>query len=78
MADKEKKLGMEDIKNKYVLTPQEASCYVDLSEGVIRSLCEKGEIKATRIGHKWKIPRVMLERYMIDKAEKGEPILWTR
>ena len=59
---------------KFVLTPKEASEYIGLGENQIRSLCTSGEIKAVRSGQNWKIPRINVEQFFLDKAETGDPI----
>ena len=60
--------------NKFVLNPKEAATYLGVGENKIRKLCENREIKAMRSGRNWKIPIPMLERYAMEKAEKGEQI----
>ena len=64
-----------DLNEKFVLTPDEAAIYIGVGVNQIRTLCSDGQIKATRVGRKWKIPKPCLERYMLEKAEKGEEIL---
>lgn len=64
-----------DLNEKFVLTPDEAAVYIGVGVNQIRSLCSDGQIKATRVGRKWKIPKPCLEQYMLEKAEKGEEIL---
>ena len=59
---------------KFVLTPKEAAAYIGISENRIRELCAAGEIKAARSGRCWKIPRPLLETYVIHKAERGESL----
>ena len=56
---------------KFVLTPKEASEYIGLGENQIRSLCTSGEIKAVRSGQNWKIPKPLLEEFIIEMARKG-------
>ena len=62
------------ITEKFVLTPKEAGQYVNISENKIRSLCVAGEISATRLGSDWKIAKPLLEKWIMEKCEKGEPI----
>lgn len=59
---------------KFVLTPKEAGEYIGLGENQIRSLCTSGEIKAVRSGQNWKIPKPLLEEFILRKAEKGGQI----
>lgn len=59
---------------KFVLTPKEAGEYISLGENAIRNLCNRGEIKATRCGNLWKIPRPCLEDFVLQKAREGKPI----
>ena len=46
-----------DLNEKFVLTPDEAAVYIGVGVNQIRSLCSDGQIKATRVGRKWKIPK---------------------
>lgn len=57
--------------DKFVLTPKEAAAYIGISENRIRKMCAAKEIKAARSGKNWKIPKPMLERYVLEKAEVG-------
>ena len=59
---------------KFVLTPKEAAAYIGIGENKIRDMCAAGMIQATKVGRNWKIPRPMLERFIMEKAEKGETI----
>ena len=63
---------------KFVLSPKECAAYIGIGECDIRLLCQRGEIKATRSGHNWKIPRPCAEDYIMQKALKGEPIVIDR
>ena len=56
---------------KFVLSPKEASTYIGIGENRIRELCNEGTIKAAKSGPNWKIPKPLLEEFMLDKARKG-------
>lgn len=60
--------------DKFVLTPKEAAAYIGISENRIRELCAAKEIKAAKSGRCWKIPRPIIEGYVMPKAEKGEEL----
>lgn len=57
--------------DKFVYSPKEASAYIGLGENMIRSLCASGRIKAARSGPNWKIPRPLLEEFILEQARKG-------
>lgn len=59
---------------RFVLNSKEASEYIGIGINRIRELCASGDIKAARSGKNWKIPKPMLERYVMEKAERGEEI----
>ena len=59
---------------KYILTTQEAAEYVGIGINRIRELVKSGEIPAARSGRNFKIPRPLLEEWIVEKAEKGEQI----
>lgn len=59
---------------RFLLTPKEAAAYIGISENKIRSLCAARAIKATKSGKNWKIPKPMIEQYVMECAEKGEEI----
>ena len=61
------------ISEKFVLTPREAGEYVNISENTIRKLCEEGKIRAIRGGKEWKIPKPLLEEWVLNEA-KGIPL----
>lgn len=59
---------------KYILTTQEAAEYVGIGINRIRELVKSGEIPAARSGRNFKIPRPLLEEWILEKARKGEQI----
>lgn len=59
---------------KFVLNSKEAAQYLSIGENKMRELCNSRQIKAFRSGKNWKIPKPMLERFVMEKAEKGEEI----
>lgn len=62
------------IAEKFVLTPKEAGQYIGISECTIRTLCGNGDIPAARNGRDWKIAKPLLERWIMEKCERGEQI----
>ena len=59
---------------RFVFSTTEAAEYIGVGVNKIRALWSEGKIKAVRSGKNWKIPRPMLERYILECAEKGEEI----
>ena len=59
---------------KYILTTQEAAEYVGIGINRIRELVKTGEIPAARSGRNYKIPRPLLEEWILEKARNGEQI----
>jgi excisionase family DNA binding protein len=59
---------------KYILTTQEAAEYVGIGINRIRELVKSGEIPAARSGRNFKIPRPLLEEWILEKARNGEQI----
>lgn len=59
---------------KYILTTQEAAEYVGIGINRIRELVKSGEIPAARSGRNFKIPRPLLEEWILEKAKNGEQI----
>ena len=59
---------------KYILTTQEAAEYVGIGINRIRELVKTGEIPAARSGRNFKIPRPLLEEWILEKARNGEQI----
>lgn len=57
---------------KFVFTPEEAAGYIGIGVNQLRKLVKDGEIPAARSGRNFKIPRPLLEEWIIRKAEKGE------
>ncbi|TDP59817.1 helix-turn-helix domain-containing protein [Aminicella lysinilytica] len=62
------------LNEKFIMTPEEAAEYTNTGTDVIRNLCISGQIKATKCGINWKIPRINVEQFFLDKAETGDPI----
>ena len=60
--------------DRFIFTPKEAAEYLGLGENRIRQLVKNGEIPAARSGRNYKIPRPLLEEWIVEKAEKGEQI----
>ena len=59
---------------KFTLTPKEAAEYIGMGENRIRQLVKSGEIPAARSGRNFKIPRPLLEEWILEKARNGEQI----
>ena len=59
---------------KFVLNTKEAAEYIGVGENQIRQLVKNGKIPAARSGRNYKIPRPLLEAWIVEKAEKGEQI----
>lgn len=53
----------------YILTPEDVMEELCIGWNAVYKLLDSGELKAFRIGRKWKIPRKELESY-IDKSLK--------
>lgn len=59
---------------KFTLTPKEAAEYIGMGENRIRKLVKDGEIPVARSGRNFKIPRPLLEEWILEKARNGEQI----
>ena len=57
-----------------MLSAKEAAEYIGVGENLIRQLVKEGEIPAARSGRNYKIPRPLLEEWIVDKARKGAKI----
>lgn len=62
---------MENKKNRFLLSPQEAGEYVGLSENKIRDLCKSGELPAAHSGANYKIAKPLLEQWALQKCMEG-------
>lgn len=60
--------------DKFTLTPKEAAEYIGMGENRIRQLAKNGEIPAAKSGRNFKIPRPLLEEWILEKARNGEQI----
>lgn len=60
--------------DRFIFTPKEAAEYLGVGENRIRQLVKDGKIPAARSGRNFKIPRPLLEEWIVEKAEKGERI----
>src|SRR4051812_11266808 len=49
-------------QDRLAFTPNEAAALLGLPERSIRDLCARGEIKATKLGERWLIPRSEITR----------------
>lgn len=59
---------------KFVFNTEEAAAYLNIGINQMRGLLKSGEIPAARSGRNYKIPRPLLEEWIVEKAEKGEQI----
>lgn len=55
---------------RLVVTASEAADMLCLRDGKCLELLEAGEIPGYRDGIRWKIPIVLLEKYVIERAER--------
>ena len=53
-----------------LLTPEEAMDYLNVGKNAIYELLGTGEIKAFRIGTRWKIPKKSLDDYIDGKVNQ--------
>lgn len=60
--------------NRFVFTPKEAAEYLGMGENRIRQLVKEGKIPAAKSGRNFKIPRPLLEEWILEKARNGEQI----
>ena len=60
--------------DKFVLSAKEAAEYIGVGENLIRHLVKEGEIPAARSGRNYKIPRPLLEEWIVNKAKEGARI----
>ena len=60
--------------DKFVLSAKEAAEYIGVGENLIRQLVKEGEIPAARSGRNYKIPRPLLEEWIVNKAKEGARI----
>lgn len=47
-----------------ILTPEDVMEYLDIGKNAVYSLLSSGDLKAFKIGRKWKIPRKELDAYI--------------
>jgi len=57
-----------------VYTPKQAAAYLNINLNLVGKLLRTGQLKATRVGTAWKIPRKMCDEFIIAKSENGEVI----
>ena len=57
-----------------MLSAKEAAEYIGVGENLIRQLVKEGEIPAARSGRNYKIPRPLLEEWIVNKAKEGARI----
>lgn len=58
------------FENGYdILTPEDVMEQLDIGKNAMYKLLSSGELKAFRVGRKWKIPRKEVDAY-IDKMVK--------
>lgn len=47
-----------------ILTPEDVMSYLDIGKNSVYDILNSGELKAFKIGRKWKIPRKELDEYI--------------
>jgi excisionase family DNA binding protein len=60
--------------DRVVMTAGEAAEYIGIGINQMYELLKAGEIPAARSGKNYKIPRPLLEKWIVDKALKGEQL----
>jgi excisionase family DNA binding protein len=56
------------------MTAEEAAAYLNIGINQMRGLLKSGEIPAARSGRNYKIPRPLLEEWIVNKAKEGARI----
>ena len=59
------------ISEDDVLTVEEASNILKVSRKTLYNLMKRGEIHAVKVGKRWRILRISLERYLFGKGKDG-------
>jgi len=56
-----------------MFTTKQAATELDIQDGSVKKLCQRGVIKAERIGRDWLISRAEIERYKVERRKAGRP-----
>lgn len=55
-----------------ILTPEDVMEYLDIGKNSVYDILNSGELKAFKIGRKWKIPRKELDNYINNQVNSME------
>jgi len=56
-----------------MLTTKQAATELGIQPGSVKTLCQRGILKAERIGRDWLIELSEIERYKIERRSPGKP-----
>jgi excisionase family DNA binding protein len=58
-------------KKDEIMDADEASAWLKIPKSTLYKLCSDGELPAAKVGRHWRFHRDTLERWLLDKTQRG-------